>query len=219
MSVPTLSLSRAHFPVTALGPGRRVGLWLQGCSIECPGCISRDTWDPLAGHEASVEAVSEWVKTLISQGCDGVTISGGEPFEQPKALKSLLQKLTQIQDDFEGFDLLAYSGYSTKTLQHNFPDLLALLDVVITGPFVQTRAATLLWRGSTNQKIELLTDRAHTKYESILVQGIEQKGSFQICVSEDQVFYVGIPAPGDLDKIELAASKRGVVFGDASWRA
>ena len=39
-----ISLSRLHFPVTTLGPGRRIGIWFQGCSIRCPGCISADTW-------------------------------------------------------------------------------------------------------------------------------------------------------------------------------
>lgn len=38
-------LSRLHFPVTTLGPGRRIGVWFQGCSIRCAGCISRDTWE------------------------------------------------------------------------------------------------------------------------------------------------------------------------------
>ena len=43
-----IGLNRVHFPVTALGPGRRVGIWLQGCSIRCPGCMSLDTWAPAA---------------------------------------------------------------------------------------------------------------------------------------------------------------------------
>ena len=41
-----ISLSRVHFPVTTLGPGQRLGLWFQGCSIRCAGCISADTWGP-----------------------------------------------------------------------------------------------------------------------------------------------------------------------------
>ena len=39
-----LYLSRIHFPVTTLGPGRRIGIWFQGCSIRCKGCVSADTW-------------------------------------------------------------------------------------------------------------------------------------------------------------------------------
>ncbi|WP_461325238.1 4Fe-4S cluster-binding domain-containing protein [Bradyrhizobium diazoefficiens] len=44
-----ISVSRIHFPVTTLGPGRRLGIWFQGCSIRCPGCISMDTWMEGAG--------------------------------------------------------------------------------------------------------------------------------------------------------------------------
>ncbi|HSV19446.1 MAG TPA: 4Fe-4S cluster-binding domain-containing protein, partial [Casimicrobiaceae bacterium] len=40
----TIELNKAHWPVTVLGPGKRIGLWLQGCSIHCPGCVSQDTW-------------------------------------------------------------------------------------------------------------------------------------------------------------------------------
>ena len=38
-----LALSRMHFPVTTLGPGNRIGIWVQGCTIRCPGCVSADT--------------------------------------------------------------------------------------------------------------------------------------------------------------------------------
>ena len=40
----SIAISRVHFPVTTLGPRRRLGIWMQGCSIRCPGCISADTW-------------------------------------------------------------------------------------------------------------------------------------------------------------------------------
>ena len=46
LCVTALALSRALFPVTTLGPGRRLGIWFQGCSIRCRGCISVDTWPP-----------------------------------------------------------------------------------------------------------------------------------------------------------------------------
>lgn len=36
-------INNAHFPVTVLGPGA-LGIWTQGCSIGCKGCVSRDTW-------------------------------------------------------------------------------------------------------------------------------------------------------------------------------
>ena len=34
------------FPlVTTLGPGRRIGLWLQGCSFRCPGCMTPELFE------------------------------------------------------------------------------------------------------------------------------------------------------------------------------
>ena len=78
-------LSRLHFPVTALGPGRRIGLWVQGCSIRCAGCISLDTWAPGKGS-TTVAAVAEVIMRWIDEA-DGLTISGGEPLDQADAIR------------------------------------------------------------------------------------------------------------------------------------
>ncbi len=101
-----LSLSRMHFPVTTLGPGRRIGIWLQGCSIRCPGCISADTWGP--GHRRlSLEQLLEQITPWLHEA-EGITISGGEPFDQFDALRSLLEGLRRLSE----LDILVYSGYS-----------------------------------------------------------------------------------------------------------
>ncbi|MDP2144771.1 MAG: hypothetical protein Q8J80_11670 [Gallionella sp.] len=42
MKVPTLQLNKAHSRVTVLGPSRRIGLQVQGCSIRCKHCVSTD---------------------------------------------------------------------------------------------------------------------------------------------------------------------------------
>src|SRR5690348_16130882 len=100
-----IAISRLHFPVTTLGPGRRIGIWLQGCSIHCPGCISKDTWDPDQGWtsvHSVIAAVQHWMPDA-----QGITISGGEPLDQPVALRVLLQNLRRISD----VDVLVYSGY------------------------------------------------------------------------------------------------------------
>ncbi len=81
-----LSLSRIHFPVTALGPGKRIGIWFQGCSLRCPGCISTDTWARVT-ENATVAAVLA-ASASFGETVEGVTISGGEPSEQPAALEA-----------------------------------------------------------------------------------------------------------------------------------
>ena len=93
MASARLSLSKLHFPITALGPGRRIGLWLQGCSIRCSGCMSRDTWE-FSDESHRVEVLLERVTPWLAEA-DGITISGGEPFDQPEGLLSFLVGLRE----------------------------------------------------------------------------------------------------------------------------
>ncbi len=67
-----LSLSRVHFPVTTLGPGRRLGIWFQGCSIRCPGCISADTWGPGRRRIALARLLAD-IQPWLEQA-EGITV-------------------------------------------------------------------------------------------------------------------------------------------------
>jgi anaerobic ribonucleoside-triphosphate reductase activating protein len=129
MALPRLSLSKLHFPITALGPGRRIGIWVQGCSIRCAGCMSRDTWAFSEGDEP-VDALLNRMAPWLTEA-DGVTISGGEPFDQPHGLLTLLSALSER---FDG-DVLVYSGYRFEVLEARHGDALALIDALISEPF------------------------------------------------------------------------------------
>ena len=134
-----LQINKAHFPVTALGPGRRLGIWTQGCSIRCPGCVSRDTWDADPGRGIEVSALLDWCREAAADGCDGVTISGGEPFEQPAALGALLDGLHAWRAQGVAFDILCYSGYPLRRLRRHHAGLLAKLDAVVAEPYVDAQ--------------------------------------------------------------------------------
>ena len=114
----TIELNKAHWPVTVLGPGRRVGLWVQGCSIHCPGCVSQDTWTPDPATAIAIDALVAWCREVTSDALDGITISGGEPFDQPDALLRLLVALDawRAAASLE-FDILCYSGYPLRQLE------------------------------------------------------------------------------------------------------
>src|SRR6185369_5076232 len=86
-----IAISRIHFPISTLGPGRRVGVWFQGCSIRCEGCISADTWGAGRG-QTTVDEVFSAILPWLTQA-DGITISGGEPFDQADALVALLRRV------------------------------------------------------------------------------------------------------------------------------
>ena len=112
MAAPvTLELNKAHWPVTVLGPGRRIGLWVQGCSIHCPGCVSQDTWPSDPAKAIAVRDLVAWCRRTAGDAVEGVTISGGEPFDQPVALAALLRALDAWRRHARlDFDILCYSG-------------------------------------------------------------------------------------------------------------
>lgn len=142
-----ISLSRVHFPVTTLGPGRRLGIWFQGCSIRCDGCISADTWGPGKRPLALAQLLDD-IQPWLAEA-EGITLSGGEPFDQPDALLALLGALRQRTR----VDILVYSGHPLETLQPLLQRAEGLLDALICDPFEQQQAQTRVLRGSDNQRL------------------------------------------------------------------
>ena len=164
-----ISINKAHFPVSVLGPGKRIGIWLQGCSIGCKGCVSQDTWERDAGRGMTVAQLLDWCAKTTGEKFDGVTISGGEPFDQPPALAALLDGLSEwrTRGNLE-FDILCYSGYPLSSLQKRHGALLAKLDALIPEPYVDAKPLTHIWRGSSNQPLVLMSDLGRSKYSRYL---------------------------------------------------
>jgi len=215
-----IALNKAHYPVTVLGPGKRIGLWLQGCSIGCTGCVSQDTWAADETFDTTVETVLDWCRKVATQGLDGVTISGGEPFEQPEALGALLAGLQAWRSEATlDFDVLAYSGMPLRRLQRDHADLLARLDAIIPEPFVEKQPVTHVWRGSGNQPLVALSERGRARYADWLdASATTQTKRMQIQVSDGRVWAIGIPARGDMQALEGLCASRGLPFASVSWR-
>ncbi len=205
-----LRLARIHYPITVLGPGRRVGIWFQGCDIGCAGCMSRDTWDPTAGHLTDVKQVCDiTLAARDDENLEGVTISGGEPFQQPEALHQLCSTLRHRWPDV---DVLVYSGYSMSRLRRLHSDILDVVDAVVSEPFVAGRPTEAPWRGSSNQELAVLTPQARARYEAH-----QTSTRLQVTVDEEGVWVAGIPRRGDLDRMTSALQKRGLELQDVSW--
>jgi anaerobic ribonucleoside-triphosphate reductase activating protein len=199
-----IGLSRVHYPVHALGPGRRIGIWLQGCSIRCPGCMSLDTWAP-----ASVPTTVSVVMALIAPWlieADGVTISGGEPFDQPEALSFLLGRLNYEAPG----SILVYSGYPLDRLKAQHPGILALIDVLVSEPFDARNSVPALLRGSSNQIVTCLTPRGRAMWDEAEASEGRTASIDAIVENDGELWLVGIPKPGDLARLSAGLARAGV---------
>lgn len=204
----TVNLSRIHFPVTTLGPGRRIGIWFQGCSIRCPGCISMDTWAHGRGTttiDEVVDAISPWLSTA-----DGITVSGGEPFDQREALFELLARLRALT----AADILVFTGYPWSTISEALASLPSLIDAIITGPFDIDEKQTLALRGSDNQELHFITALGRARFESFDRPIDESDRTFDVMFDENgDVWLAGIPARGDFRRLRNILEGSGSILG------
>jgi anaerobic ribonucleoside-triphosphate reductase activating protein len=134
------------------GPGIRLAIYTQGCKHNCPGCHNPGAQPFAGGKPTPVDAL--WQKVEANPLLAGITLTGGEPFEQAEALVALARRARE-----RGLSVWAYSGYRFEELLSGVPNsdaprLLEQLDVLVDGPFVESlRSLDLLWRGSTNQRV------------------------------------------------------------------
>ena len=198
-----LSLSRIHFPVTTLGPGRRLGIWFQGCSIRCPGCISADTWNKKT-PDVEIPKLIEQIQPWLSE-CDGFTISGGEPFEQAEALTELLLAIRSKSAK----SILVYSGQALEQLLEQRSVKEGLLDCLVSDPFQIDSPQTLPLRGSDNQRMSFLTPLGKQIFDSRSELSTTQKRLDVMFDDDGVVWLTGIPMRGDMQNLENLLASRG----------
>ncbi len=215
-----ISINKAHYPVTVLGHGKRLGIWLQGCSIRCKHCVSQDTWPRDPGRDMPLAQLLDWCRQTATNGMDGITISGGEPFDQPQALEALLDGLLHWRTKAKlDFDLLCYSGYPLATLQKNHAAILSKLDALIPEPYVDSKPLAHVWRGSSNQPLLPLSERGHKVYAPYKNAPADPAAKrIQTMLDGGRIWYVGIPNRGDMAALEGGCKARGVELSGVSWR-
>lgn len=133
------------------GPGLRLAVFVQGCSHGCLGCHNPGTHDPLGGRVMDTGEIVQMMKE--NPLLDGLTLSGGEPFEQPGPCLLLAEAAQGL-----GLSVWVYSGYTYEQLMGMadpaVAGLLAVCDVLVDGRFVLAqRSLDLDFRGSGNQRL------------------------------------------------------------------
>jgi anaerobic ribonucleoside-triphosphate reductase activating protein len=177
-----------HPACRVLGPGNRFVVWVQGCPLSCPDCVSPQ-WIPFTGGLR--RDVEELADDIVARAVDGLTLSGGEPFAHAEALAQLVRSVRRQRD----LSVMSYSGFPIEYLRARGSAaqraLLAELDILVDGPYVRTRHAALRWRGSANQRIHVLTPRHADLDAPDEFAGLQ----FEV-TAEGDLHWMGVPPVG-----------------------
>jgi anaerobic ribonucleoside-triphosphate reductase activating protein len=133
------------------GEGIRDVIFFSGCDHVCEDCHNKELWNFNFGDEIDTEEV---VRLVLDnkQMIDGVTMSGGDPFYQPKALLEICKRLKQ-----EGLNIWAYTGFTADELLTSdngllYQEIFDNIDVLIDGKYMKDLPPAK-FRGSANQRI------------------------------------------------------------------
>jgi anaerobic ribonucleoside-triphosphate reductase activating protein len=171
----------------ANGPGLRSVLWLQGCTLGCPGCFNPETHARNGGEQWTIEHALNWV-THLPKDVTGITISGGEPLQQIAPLTAFLTGIRRST----ALSIIAFTGFDWAEVQR-MPRIQALLesvDVLIAGRYLQAQRVSRALIGSANKTMHFLS----TRYTAVDFLDIPEA---EITVSADgEISFSGIdPLP------------------------
>lgn len=141
----------------ANGEGIRVVLWVSGCSLHCKGCHNPETWSLCSGKPFDEEAKKELFEALDKPYIQGITFSGGHPFERNNR-STIYCLVKEIKEKFPEKDIWIYTGYTWEEIfEKDIREIqrtLYWIDVLVDGKYVEEeKDITLKFRGSRNQRV------------------------------------------------------------------
>lgn len=141
----------------ANGPGIRTTIFVTGCTHNCKECFNKEYQDFNFG-DPWTDKETEMVKDYLNQPeVAGLTLLGGEPFQNMDGLVPLLKEIRKSTDK----DIWIFSGDTFEAIKADEKkfQLLKLCDVLVDGPFVnELKDLRLKFRGSSNQRIIKIKD-------------------------------------------------------------
>lgn len=158
----------------AEGPGRRAALWVQGCRVHCPECFNPHLWATRGGVLSDpADIAAEWLEAARAAGSTGITLLGGEPFEQAAALGPIARVFRDAD-----MSVMTFSGHTLPDLarwaeqRDDISALLEATDLLCDGPYLREHPDTSRpWIGSTNQGIRALSPAYADEVRRIASEG------------------------------------------------
>lgn len=181
-----MQIDRVYYPVKTLGYGDRIGIWTIGCRHHCTNCSNPELWKTNEKKNIDVSKIINCIKNVPD--ADGVTITGGDPFEQPDELFQLVKELKELGYE----DILVYSGYTYEELKCKgqiFNDILDIIGILVDGKYVDVLNDNLSFRGSSNQRIIILNQKLGDRYKGAETWTRQS----QILVNDGKIQAIGLP--------------------------
>lgn len=153
--VPIINIMSILNETNVNGPGNRICIWTQGCTKGCKGCFNPESWSNKITNQWTPQALAQHV---LSQECDGITISGGDPLEQPEALLEFLRALhldgdgESLRAEFLPKGIICFTGYLKEELAGAAAECLEYIDLLIDGRYMEQLRYTSGLAGSSNQR-------------------------------------------------------------------
>lgn len=177
MNIHAFKISRVN------GPGKRFTLWTQGCSKGCVDCFNPETWSNKNNIVLSTHEIFELIK---EEEIDGVTITGGDPFEQEEELLDLLILISNLS---LSKGVIVFTGFTYDEIRENKirEKCCDYIDVLIDGRYEKENRVSDCFKGSSNQNIIYFSSKVKEE-ELIMDQEVE------VSLSDGIISVTGFPS-------------------------
>lgn len=183
----------------ANGPGLRCVIWSQGCALACPGCFNPGTHATGGAADGAGFAGPGFVRTVgevadqvlagaRADGLEGVTLTGGEPLEQPAATAAFCAELKARGD----LGVIVLTGFTRREIESDPARAAAVADAdtVLAGRYNERLRVARGLRGSSNKEHWARTGR----YTAADLWDVPE---LEITIADDAtVTFTGMAAPG-----------------------
>lgn len=179
------------------GPGTRAVVWVQGCPLRCKGCFNPQFQSFSPASYVTVDSLADTV--LAISGIDGVTFSGGEPFLQAGPLAELGRLLRDA-----GLTIVTYSGFTPAQIAEEadptWPSLLAVTDILVAGPYIESCAEPDHLKGSANQQVIPLSTKPGLSNKTRIPKNGQPRAEFTIA-RDGSIITSGFPSQDFVERI------------------
>jgi len=200
-----LKVSHVEESTNLLGPYNRFVIWVHGCCFDCDGCLAENT------KNGTYEEINtdELAYRIANSTCEGVTISGGEPFLQAAGLLKLIREIREQRD----IGVIIYSGFTLEELKQDDEkaSLLPEIDVLIDGRYIKELDDNRAYVGSSNQIIHYLSSRYINIGKDYYAAN---KRRAEIKLTETQAILIGVPSHNVLKTWQEIKKKSGGMNND-----